>query len=98
MTYLFPNRLSRHQLRFDSDEECDKCSLTQAPQTIITTIGAVAPLLTVPQQHCWCVHLECSINLPHRIKRESVISSGSQRANKCVLINTQQHNKTLTLD
>lgn len=69
MTYLFPNRLSRHQLRFDGDEQCDKCSLAQAPQSLITTVSAMAPLLIVPQQHRWCVHLERSINLLDGIKK-----------------------------
>lgn len=70
MTYLFPNRLSRHQMRFNGDEQCDKCSLTQAPQSVITTNSAMAPLLTVAQQHCWCIQLECSINLLDGIKKK----------------------------
>lgn len=79
--YLLPDRLSRHQLRFNGDEECDECSLAQAPQRIITTISAVAALLAVPQQHCRCVHLERSINLSNGVK---VRRSRSQHANKSV--------------
>ena len=68
-TYLLPDRLSGHQLRFNGDEECDERSLAQAPQRIITTISAVAALLAVAQQHCRCVHLECSINLSDSVKK-----------------------------
>lgn len=47
MTYLLPNRLSRHQLRLDGDEQSDKCSVTQAPQDIIPTSRALTPLVTI---------------------------------------------------
>lgn len=48
MTYLLPNGISRHQLRLNSDEQCDKCSTAKVPQKIIITIWAIGPFITVP--------------------------------------------------
>lgn len=70
--YLFPDRLSRYQLRFDGDEERDKWSFAQVPESIITAVNAVAPLFTVSQQHCWCVDLERPVNLTNRMRRENL--------------------------
>ena len=93
MTYLLPDGLSGHQLRFNGDEECDKCPLAQASQGVVTTISAVAALLAVPQQHCRRVHLECSINLPSGIENNK-----NQRAVQAVgtLITVNKHTTTKT--
>lgn len=68
VTYLLPHGLCRHQQRFNGDEECDECSLTLVPERVVTADWTSVPLLTVAQQHCWCVHPERSINLPSGTK------------------------------
>lgn len=56
LTHLLPHGFCRHQQRFNGDEECDECSLALVPERVITAVGTSVPLLTVPQQHSWCVH------------------------------------------
>lgn len=63
-TNLLPHGLCRQQQRFDGDEEGDEGSLALAPERVITAAGTSVPLLTVPQQHCWCVDPERPIDLP----------------------------------
>lgn len=62
VTDLLSDGLSRHQVRFNGDEECDEGSFAQTPQNIITTVG-VAAFSTVAQQNCRSVDPERSINL-----------------------------------
>lgn len=61
--YLLSDGFSRHQLGFNGDEEAEEGSFTQTANSIITTIIAQTPLLTVSKQNWRCGHLKCSINL-----------------------------------
>lgn len=99
VTHLFPDGLSGRQLRFDSDEQRDKRSLAQTPQSIITAIFAVAPLLTVPEQHCWRIHLERSINLPSGIIKKKTHQWAVQAVSVPILlmnVSSSTHKKSVS--
>lgn len=64
--YLLSNRLSRHQLRFNSDEEPYERPALRALPLVINTGAAVLP--AVPQQHGWRVHFERTVNLPGKAR------------------------------
>lgn len=75
MTYLLSDSLPGYQLRFDGNEKCDKCPLSLAPQSVVATVGTVAPLLAVAQQHRRRVHLKCSIDLADGMKTGKQLST-----------------------
>lgn len=63
LLYLFSDGVARNQLGFNSDEEAEEGSFTQAADGVISTFTAQTALLTVSQQHRRSGHLKRPINL-----------------------------------
>lgn len=75
LLYLLSDGVSRHQLRFDGDEEAEEGSFAQAAAGVVSTFTAQTALLTVSQQHWRSGHLKRPVNLNTHRQDHHILSA-----------------------
>lgn len=83
--YLFSDRLSRNELRFNGNEQCYIGALAQIAHRIVTSLHSQVLLFAVAKQHWRNIHLERTIDLQHTVAHTYQLSMRKRTTNETIL-------------